>query len=122
MDYKSDVGLVLSHEGHEALKDLLKTLGRSAEAKALRSFLASADIRRVDTKTKSAVWLWKAICWNEDAPPSPAVSLLAQLLRTLPLEAYHFMRLGEYPDDAEEQGQFRSAPFHMRFLREIVIT
>ena len=113
MDYKSDVGLVLSHEGHEVLKDLLKTLGRSAEAKALRSFLASADIRRVDTKTKSAVWLWKAICWNEDTPPSPAVSLLAQLLRTLPLGAYHFMRLGEYPDDAEEQGQFRSAPFQL---------
>ena len=85
MDYKSDVGLVLSHEGHEALKELLKTLGRSAEAKALRSFLASADIRRVDTKTKSAVWLWKAICcspvrareWQADASLSRHRTLAA---------------------------------------------
>lgn len=121
MGYKSDVGLVLSQDGHEALKVQLKTLGRSADAKALRSFLASAAIRRVDTKSKSAVWLWKNVDWNEDSSPCPAVFLLAQLLRTLSLDTYRFVRLGEYPDDAEDHGKFQDSPFRLRIVREIVI-
>ncbi|MBQ3170574.1 MAG: hypothetical protein IJB53_01430 [Mailhella sp.] len=121
MGYKSDVGVVLSQDGHEALKSLLNTLGRSADAKALRSFLASAAIRRVETKSKSAVWLWKNVNWNEDVSPCPAVFLLAQLLRSLPLEAYRFVRLGEYLDDAEDHGKFQESPFRLRIAREIVI-
>ena len=120
MGYRSDVCIALTRQGREALKQLLTSLGRT-EAKALRSFLSVADFHRMDTKSKAAVWLWKNIKWYEESETLPEVYQLAQLLRGLALEDYRFLRLGEYPDDVEDQGQFWNTPFDMHIVREIVV-
>ncbi len=120
MGYRSDVCIALTRQGREALKLLLTSLGRT-EAKALRGFLSAADFHRVDTKTKAAVWLWRNIKWYEESETLPEVYQLAQLLRGLALEDYRFLRLGEYPDDVEDQGQFWNTLFDMHIVREIVV-
>ena len=120
MGYRSDVCIALTRQGREALKQLLTSLNR-AEAKALRGFLSAADFHRVDTKTKAAVWLWRNIKWYEESETLPEVYQLAQLLRGLALEDYRFLRLGEYPDDVEDQGQFFDTPFDLHIVREIVV-
>ena len=120
MGYRSDVCIALTRQGREALKQLLTSLNRT-EAKALRGFLSAADFHRVDTKTKAAVWLWRNIKWYEESETLPEVYQLAQLLRGLALEDYRFLRLGEYPDDVEDQGQFFDTPFDLHIVREIVV-
>ena len=120
MGYRSDVCIALTRQGREALKQLLASLNRT-EAKALRGFLSETDFHRVDTKSKAEVWLWRNTKWYEEPGAYPAIYQLAQLLRGLALEDYRFLRLGEYPDDVEDQGQFWNTPFDMHIVREIVV-
>ena len=122
MGYYSDVGIALTQKGRQALKEFLKEQGRTARARELRGFLASAEFHRTDSKSKAEVWLWKNIKWYENDDSFPEVALLERLLRELPLEEYLFMRVGEYPDDVEEQGNFWDNPFDMHFVREIAVT
>ena len=60
--------------------------------------------------------------WYEDREDFQEVRFFSQLLRELPLKDYRFMRLGEYADDAEDQGTFwNDNPFNVHFERKIVI-
>lgn len=123
MGYYSDVCIMLTRQGREIMKERLRELGRSAAAKEVRRFISSADLHRVDSGTGGEIFLWKNVKWYENREDFQEVWFFSQLLRSLPLKDYRFMRLGEYADDAEDQGTFwNDNPFNVHFERKIVIS
>ena len=118
MGYYSSVALALDRQGREALKEELKALPRNETSRNIRQFIISADYHR--TAKGAEVFLWKDIKWYVNDEHFEHVNFLFDFMKSLDLEHYRFLRIGEYDDDNEREGNFiQNCPFRMELIREL---
>lgn len=118
MGYYSSVALALDKQGKTALKESIKALPKTEASKSIRQFFRLADYHR--TAKGAEVFWWRDIKWYVGDEHFAHVSFLAKFLKSLDLEHYRFLRIGEYADDTEEEGGFvEHCPFRMELVREL---
>lgn len=125
MEYRSNVGLVLSKPAVNMLDNKLSAQPEYARA-SVNEFLGRTKDNilyvkqhEIDQSTYAELWYWEDIQWREDYVE---IQFLENLMRRLDPDEYLFMRIGEETEDIEVNGLFKSNPFNMALNREIVFS
>ena len=119
MGYRSDVGLALKPFAVHILHKQINALDKNSEAfSVITDFLAYAD-KHYEHATGAEIYLWEYVKWYDEFPD---VGFIENLLETLDLSDFLFIRIGEELDDIEYRGNFWDNPFDLSVSRSIVAT
>lgn len=118
MGYRSDVALVLTKQGVDALKNEISKLDiNSEERKCVAEFLANPDKHIADPSDGSELWYWEDIKWYSDYLD---VAFLENfMLEKVNEEDFRFIRIGEDYEDAAVEGWFCNDSFDLHLSRSI---
>lgn len=117
MGYRSDVALVLSPKGIEALNAVLQDANLSEDSRtSLGCLLQKADDKKEDASTGAKFWYWEWIKWYLEYPD---IHLLEDVLSKLDPWEYRFIRIGEDQSDTDVIGDYDEKPFCMEVIRHI---
>lgn len=115
MGYRSEVGLCLTKNGHEALlANLAKVESEPSKATDIATLLKFCNEKR--EQDGAAAWIWKWIKWYHEFQD---VAFIEKLLAKLKEEDYLFIRVGEDDEDVECQGEYWDNPFGMSLVRGV---
>lgn len=115
MGYRSSVALALTAKGAQAMKAAIATLDTETSL-LVTDFINYADKHAFEPESKAEAFLWDSVKWYEDYPE---VNFFERLMRDLDDEDYCFIRIGEYLDDTEVEGDFFENPFDIDLVRDI---
>ena len=121
MGYRSDVGLVLTKHGVSVLHKRLNKRSLSAKVKQdVKELLTYSDEHYKDNGSGAEVWRWNDIKWYDSEPYFfEEIKFIADTIRELSDEDYHFIRIGEDDDDIDVRGTFWNNPFELSIQRSI---
>lgn len=109
MGYYSDIAIVLSPAAAAALRH--NVLQATEDKQIIEEFIAHTDLHTLDPETGAELFLWLSRKWYS---AFPEVEFWQGFLETLPLEDYHFLRLGEDAGDIEESGALYAFGLYVR--------
>lgn len=119
MGYHSDVGLALKPSAVHILQKQINALDKNSEAfSVITDFLAYAD-KHYEHDTGAEIYLWEYVKWYDEFPD---VGFIENLLESLDLRDFLFIRIGEELDDIEYRGSFWDNPFDLSVSRNIVVS
>ncbi len=114
MAYTATVGLALSSEGHEKLKEWAAALPKD-DRKAIQELIRNADVHK--TKRGAHLYFWNLVPWQDKDIER---QFLESFVNALSMAEYHLCRTGDASFDNEDRGVFAD-PFDLRLRREVTI-
>lgn len=123
MGYRSNVTLVLSAEGVDALGKYIDALALNQPevCDKLANYFDTADVFQRD-ESGAVMYLWRDVKWYSYDPEYVGPYYIEQFIhefQDLCFEDCLFLRLGDEYRDVETIGELWNNPFGVRFHREI---